>query len=147
MYAANMLGMLNGLTKGMLSIAPKNADGSSVEDFYDCSLINTDGEEIKEWVAFKNFLASMPEKDGVPTLSEEYSQPEGRKNKVSLGGLERIKHPGGATIAMMILCAVVLAGIIVLDVTRKERWTKARAKRAKRRAERAAKKAEKMKTE
>lgn len=126
MYAVNMLGMLNGLTKGILSIVPKYADGTPVEDLYTCSLIDTDGNEIKEWVAFRDYLASMPEKDGVPTIPERYASPEGRKVKLSEGGFAIIKNPGAVTITVIAVPVVIIALIIVLCATGKRR----RARRA-----------------
>jgi len=97
-YAANMLGMLNGLTKGLLSITPKNADGSPVTDPYAVTLRDVDGREIKEWVALKDYLLSFPEgEDGVPELPAAYAGPMGRKTAVSEGGFAVIAHPGTAT--------------------------------------------------
>lgn len=111
MYAANMLGMLNGLTKGVLSITPKNADGSPVTDFYDNSLLTADGSEIKEWVAFKDYLESFPDTNGneIPDLPESYADQLGRKVKVSEGGLSRVKDPGATTMAVCCLGMAVVA--------------------------------------
>lgn len=130
MYAANMLGMLNGLTKGILKIVPKDENGNPIEDFYAFSLKDKEGREIKEWVAFKDYLASMPEKNGTPAISEKYAAPEGRKIKVSEGGLAIIKNPGGVTIAVMALAALILALIIVLIATRRKRKAKRKAKKS-----------------
>ncbi len=129
MYAANMLGMLNGLTKGILKIVPKFADGTPVENFYDCSMINTEGREIKEWVAFKNYLKSMPEKNGVPTITDDYKTTSGRKIKVSEGGIAVIKKPGTTTTVFMLLGIVIIATVIILILTHKSR--KARRERRK----------------
>ena len=118
MYAANMLGMLNGLTKGILSITPRNADGEPIatEDYYDYTLINRDGREIKEWVAFKDYLASMPEKNGVPTIPDRYVAAEGRKEKISQGGLAVLSHPGLTTIIAICLVLVIIALAIVVPI-------------------------------
>lgn len=122
MYAANMLGMLNGLTYGVLKIVPKFADGTPVEDFYDCSLHNTDGNEIKEWVAFKNYLMSFPEKNGVPTIPETYHSTDNRKNKIEKASLgDVLKNPGAITIVVIALPIVLIAVVVVLILTRKRR--------------------------
>lgn len=110
MYAANMLGMLNGLTKGILSITPKYKDGTTIEDFYTVTLRNKSGDEIKEWVALKNYLMSFDKgASGVPELPEYYENPLGRKVKTSIGGWARISHPGTA-------CKIVPTAIIILFV-------------------------------
>lgn len=137
MYAANMLGMLNGLTGGILSIVPKYADGTPVEDFYTCSLKNTEGREIKEWVAFKNYLSSFPEKDGVPAIPERYAKPEGRKVKVRIGGFASVKNGGFSTNLVIALPWLIIIGIAVLWFTRKKRWSR----RLRRKARRIARKA------
>ena len=121
MYAANMLGMLNGLTYGILKIAPKFADGTVVEDFYDCSLYNADGKEIKEWVAFKNYLMSMPEKNGVPTIDAAYAAPMGRKNKVAEGGFAVVRNPGATTLVVIGVPVLLIALVVVLCLTHKRR--------------------------
>ena len=130
MYAANMLGMVNGLTHGVLKVVPKFADGTEVEDLYDCSLYNTDGKEIKEWVAFKNYLMSMPEKDGVPTISEKYAAADGRKIKVSEGGLAVIRNPGLTTAVVIAVPAAVALLIAALCLTRKRRKARRQMRKA-----------------
>ena len=116
MYAANMLGMLNGLTRGLLSITPKDASGNPIEDFYTCALTSADGREIKEWVAFKEYLGSFRDTDGdqISDLPLYYQKPLGRKNKVSEGGLSVIRHPGGTTLFAGGLALLLLLGIVFL---------------------------------
>lgn len=114
MYAANMLGMLNGLTGGLLKIEPKYADGTPVEDFYTCSLMDENGNEVKEWVAFRDYLMSFElGDDGVPVIPSNYVGTQHRKVKASIGGLSVLKNPGATTIAA-ILAGVLLIVIIVL---------------------------------
>lgn len=119
MYAANMLGMLNGLTKGILKIEPKYADGTPVEDFYTCSLVDEGGNEVKEWVAFRDYLMSFePGDDGVPVIPSAYQGTQYRKVKVHIGGLSVLKDAGLSTIVLNIvgLVAMVLVAIICLFV-------------------------------
>lgn len=137
MYALNMLGMLNGLTKGILSITPKRADGTPIpkEEYYDYSILNQNGKEIKEWIAFKNYLSSFPEKNNIPTIPERYASKEGRKEKVSLGGFAIIAHPGPTTLFVLGLIVVLLAMILILILTRKQRKAR-KAEKKKRKAAR-----------
>ena len=135
MYAVNMLGMLNGLTRGLLKVVPKYADGSVVENCYDCSLRSADGREIKEWVAFTDYLKSLPEEDGVPTIPALYASTDNRKNKVAEGGLAVLRNPGPVTIAVIAVPVVILAVIVLLCLTHKKR----KARREERRRQRAGK--------
>lgn len=134
LYALNMLGMLNGLTKGVLSITPKYPDGTVVTDMYDIAMKDQNGREIKEWEAFRDYLMSFEkDEDGISVLPEMYSEPLGRKNKVSEDGIAKISHPGTATplIPKLIAIAVIVfAGIITADVF----IVKAIVKKAKKRA-------------
>ena len=128
MYAANMLGMLNGLTKGILSIIPKYADGTTIEDFYTVTLRNETGDEIKEWVALKNYLTSFDKgTSGIPELPQYYETPLGRKVKTSIGGWARISNPGTAckivptTITVLFILIVLIIFLIVRHRKRKRR--------------------------
>ena len=109
MYAANMLGMLNGLTKGILSITPKFEDGTVVEDFYDCQMRDKEGQPIKEWYAFADYLNDLEE---IPSV---YKEEQGRKVKQSrtdIGGL--VGNPGLAT--WIALAAIVLVIVLIVFI-------------------------------
>lgn len=91
MYALNMLDMVNGLTKGIISISPRDKDGNVITDFYSHSLKDTDGNEIKEWIAFKDYLESFDVgESGYPEIPDAYSSAQGRKVKISHSILEDI---------------------------------------------------------
>lgn len=114
MYAANMLGMLNGLTKGALKIVPKYADGTPVEDFYTCSILNPEGKEVKEWVAFRDYLMSFDKgKGGLPVIPDVYQAAQDRKVKVSEGGFAKLKNPGATTIIVNVLGWLVVILVLV----------------------------------
>ena len=114
-YAANMIGMVNDLTKGALSIVPKHADGTPVSDVYECALKDSEGNEVKEWVAFADYLQSFEKKDGISMIPEHYIQEEGRKVKIDDGGIEAVQNPGVPTVVVIVLM-VLLAGIIILII-------------------------------
>ena len=116
MYAANMLGMLNGLTKGILSITPKYADGTPVENFYDCALKTEDGREIKEWVALADHWTSFRTGEtGLPEVPILYSEPQNRKVKYEERGFARIENPGRVTL-LAIGAAVFLLFLLIAAV-------------------------------
>ncbi len=110
MYAANMLGMLNGLSHGILSITPKMADGTPVENFYDCVLKDGEGREIKEWYAFADYLQYLGD------IPEEYEQAQGRKEKITTKGLlAKLENPGLAT-KLVLLAAVLIIALLALII-------------------------------
>ena len=125
MYAINMLGMLNGLTKGLLSITPKYADGTPVSDFYDITLKNAEGEEIKEWIAFTDYLSSFePGEDGIPEIPAYYADLQGRKNKTADASVSAMTELGEGTyifrnINSFIFLFALIALVIVIFVRRR----------------------------
>ncbi len=92
MYALNMLDMVNGLTKGIISLSPRDKDGKKVTDFYSISLKDKNGDEIKEWTAFRDYLKSFDVgSSGYPEIPDSYASAQGRKVKVSRSIFEDIK--------------------------------------------------------
>ena len=131
MYAVNMLGMLNGLSRGLLSITPTDENGVPVTDFYAFALRDADGNEIKEWTALRDYFGSFPADDsGVPVIGEQYRDVEGRKVKVSEGGLAVLRSPGLATWLVILVPPVLLAAIAVPIAVCVRRRRKKRAGRA-----------------
>ena len=116
MYAINMLGMLNGLTKGVLKITPKDANGNPIKDFYKYALKGTDGNDIKEWVALKNFLGSFdPNQEGIAELPSCYQGDLSRKIKTAKTGFKEMAKRGEGTRLMptVINVAVLILSIII----------------------------------
>ena len=65
MYSAQMLGTVKSKSMGLLSLEPKQADGTPVTDFADCILYDANGNELKEWYALAAYLEQFGEK-GIP---------------------------------------------------------------------------------
>lgn len=131
-YAANMLGMVNDLTKGILKIVVRDRDGNPVESLSSCAMTGKDGQEVREWIAFMDYLSSFDkEKNGISLIPEEkYGAPVGRKVKVSEGGFAVIKNPGAATwiaggLLPVILALVILAVFLIRKGIRTKRRKKA----------------------
>lgn len=129
-YAANMIGMVNGLSKGTLKIVPKMEDGTPVEDIYDCVMLDKEGNEVKEWVAFADYISSFEPVNGVAKLPDSYRDPDARKVKYEAGGLAVFVNPGVSThvicgLAIVISIIIVLiCKRIVLRIKRKNNLTK-----------------------
>ncbi len=75
LYSAQMLGTVNSLSYGLLSVEPKDKEGNVIENFEDYIIYDRQGGELKEWYALASYIDSF---DG-NQVSERYGKPEGRK--------------------------------------------------------------------
>ncbi len=112
MYSAQMLGTVKSKSMGLLSLEPKMADGSPVDDFEACILRDENGNEIKEWYALAAYLQTFGE-EGVPS---RYARPDGRKDvSRSWNPIELVKSPSWITLAALavLIAAAALAVFLV----------------------------------
>lgn len=79
MYSAQMLGTVKSKSMGLLSLEPKQADGTPVTNFTDCILCDANGNELKEWYALAAYLEQFGEK-GIP---DRYADPANGCKQVS----------------------------------------------------------------
>ena len=79
MYSAQMLGTVKSKSMGLLSLEPKQANGTPVTDFADCILYDANGNELKEWYALAAYLGQFGE-DGLP---DRYADPANGCKQVS----------------------------------------------------------------
>ena len=79
MYSAQMLGTVKSKSMGLLSLEPKQANGTPVTDFADCILYDANGNELKEWYALAAYLEQFGE-DGLP---DRYVDPANGCKQVS----------------------------------------------------------------
>ena len=79
MYSAQMLGTVKSKSMGLLSLEPKQANGTPVTDFADCILYDANGNELKEWYALAAYLEQFGE-DGLP---DRYADPANGCKQVS----------------------------------------------------------------
>lgn len=79
-YSSQMLGGVTDLSYGLLSLVPKFADGTPIENYED-AVITVDGQELKAWSAIARYMASFEDTDGdgVGNVPAKYDTLEGRK--------------------------------------------------------------------
>ncbi|MCL1795706.1 MAG: 5'-nucleotidase C-terminal domain-containing protein [Clostridia bacterium] len=127
LYCAQMLSAVEGRSFGLLSIAPKNSDGSAMVDFEANIIRDGEGREVKEWTAIAGYLASM----GV--ISDSYGAVEGRKVSVpdaSIGAiLSRPNKIGMIAIAVVLALLLLIVLVVYLLITGKKRREKRREKK------------------
>lgn len=114
LYSGQMLGAVTDISYGLLSVVPKFADGTPIENIED-AIITVNGKEIKAWAAVAAYLDSFEDTngDGVSDVPMLYASSQGRKVMEDTKALgELLKNPN--KYAFMILGAVLL--LLVLAV-------------------------------
>ncbi|MDD6042176.1 MAG: 5'-nucleotidase C-terminal domain-containing protein [Eubacteriaceae bacterium] len=112
LYSAQMLSTVESMSKGILSLEPKDKDGNPIDDFEDHIIYCKDGKELKEWYALASYIDSF-KGNKVP---EKYAKTSDRKVLVdSKNILQLIKKPN--KLARMLLAIIILViAVIVLII-------------------------------
>ena len=126
LYSAQMLGTVNSMSYGLLSVVPKDKDGNEIEDYEDHIIYLKDGRELKEWYALAGYLSEISPDE----LTEKYEKPEGRKvlcSSRSIGNL--LKQPNRfffmiTGIIAAAFAVVILTAIFVVRKIRKRKNSK-----------------------
>ncbi len=129
LYSAQMLGMIEDSSMGLLKIAPKDRDGNVIQDFEKHIIHDRNGAEIKEWYALASYLESFaPNQNGVPEVPSYYAAPEGRKLKVENFNLADIlKNPNKfawIVYGVVVLLVLLAAGIVRVILKRRRKKQK-----------------------
>lgn len=115
LYSGQMLSAVTDKSKGLLSITPKYADGTPVEDFEDC-IIYENGAEIKAWAAIAGYMESFEKNDaGVAVVPAYYDTLHDRKvvdNSRNI--VKRIENPNKYTAMIVGVLIVAIAFIICI---------------------------------
>lgn len=117
LYSAQMLGEVTDLSKGILSLKLKNADGEVVEDYNELILHDEKGKEIKEWHALASYMQSFDEEDGVPVIPEEYARAQNRKVLDESKNLGRIFRQLNLTSIIIILIITLLLVLFIFLIS------------------------------
>lgn len=119
LYSAEMLGIVKDESFGLLSIAPKDAEGNFITDFENSIIYDAKGNELKAWYALASYIDSF-EGDEVP---EYYASLQNRKNDVtSLNPIELVKQPNKVGYILMAVVAVLILAVIgIVALVRKVR--------------------------
>ena len=112
MYSAQMLGTVKSKSMGLLSLEPKQANGTPVTDFADCILYDANGNELKEWYALAAYLEQFGE-DGLP---DRYADPANGCKQVSdsFAPGQLLAGWNGITWAVLGIALLILALIFLL---------------------------------
>jgi glutaredoxin-related protein len=116
-----MLGSVTDLSMGLLSIVPKFADGTPIENYEDVIIMKGD-QELKAWVAIADYMSSFEDTDGdgIGNVPAKYGTLEGRKVvEDSKNILDLVKNPNKfffMIIGVILLLLAIVAGMIVAIV-------------------------------
>lgn len=112
MYSAQMLGTVKSKSMGLLSLEPKQANGTPVTDFADCILYDANGNELKEWYALAAYLEQFGE-DGLP---DRYAAPANGCKQVSdsFAPGQLLAGWNGITWAVLGIVLLILALLLLL---------------------------------
>lgn len=118
LYSGQMLGAVADVSKGILSIQPKFADGTPIENIEDAIIIS-DGQEMKAWTAIASYLETFEDTDGdgIPNIPASYSEAKGYKiveNSTSL--IDLVTKPNKYAIIIVLALILVISLTILLIV-------------------------------
>ena len=129
LYSGQMLSTVTDLSYGLLSIVPKNADGTPITDFSDV-IVYDQGKEVKAWAAIASYMESFEDTDGdgIANVPESYAVKQGRKNvELSRNPWKLLKNPNKFSLIIMAVAVIFIAlaiRIIIFCFNKKKRREK-----------------------
>ena len=118
LYSGQMLSAVTDMSYGILSIVPKYADGTPIEDFEDV-ILTENGRELKGWDTIARYMASFEDTDGdgIGNVPDYYSTLHDRKkveDSRSLSALLKKPNRFAFILLGVILTAILLVVCLVL---------------------------------
>ena len=116
LYTGQMLGSVNKLSYGLLSLEPKDKNGNPIENLED-HIIKEDGKELKAWDAIARYMCSFDDTDGdgIANVSKYYaSKHEHKVVDDSKNIIDLIKKPNKFTAIIVSIVFVVILLIVFL---------------------------------
>lgn len=122
LYSGQMLGAVTDMSFGLLSVVPKFADGTPIEDYED-AIIYSEGREMKAWAAMAQYMGSFEDTDGdgIGNIPQTYSTVQGRKVvDDSKNIIDLIKNPNKFTaIFAGVIAILILLVIFIIVIVKK----------------------------
>lgn len=133
LYSGQMLSAVTDMSYGLLSLVPKYADGTPIEDFEDV-IITENGRELKAWDAIARYMESFDDTDGdgIANVPEYYSATHYRKQiDDSRNIVDLVKNPNKFTAIIVGVIAVLILLVIFIIVLIKKIVKKVKSNRKK----------------
>lgn len=117
LYSGQMLSAVTKTSYGLLSVVPKKADGTPIENFEDV-ILTDNGGELKAWTAIAHYMESFPDEngDGIADIPQYYAGLHERKVvDDSFNLIKLIKNPNkyAVMIAGVVLIAILLVVLLI----------------------------------
>lgn len=133
LYSAQMLSVVGDKSFGLMSLVPKNEDGTPIKDF-EANIIydNADGDkkELKEWFAVVQYLQAFDKVDSIPQIPSKYEKKEGRKVIDNSKNLFKIlENPNAISTTVYIVVPVLIVLIITVITIIIRRFIRRRARK------------------
>lgn len=130
LYSGQMLSAVTDMSHGLLSLVPKYADGTPIEDFEDVIVMEGD-RELKAWDSIARYMQSFEDTDGdgIANVPEYYETTHGRKVvEDSRNIIDLVKQPNkfSAMITGICLIFIVIIVLVVFLIRRMIRRIKVR---------------------
>lgn len=116
LYSGQMLGAVTDVSYGILSIQPKFADGTPIENIED-AIITNNGQEIKAWAAIATYLESLEDTngDGIADVPEYYASSLDRKVVEDSKAIsDLLKKPNKYAVIIIIAIIIIIVLVILL---------------------------------
>lgn len=133
LYSAQMLSAVTDLSKGVLSLVPKDQNGKPIQDF-EKQIIYDGDKELKAWVSIIEYMKSFPkDEENVSVIPQKYEHPEQRKVVSDSSFIQSLFHPNrysgmimGVVAGVFVLLAGIVTGIVLVikRIRRKKRLRK-----------------------
>jgi 5'-nucleotidase/UDP-sugar diphosphatase len=120
-YVMEFFGIIKSMTKGILKVVPKFADGTPIPDFK-LALIDRDPvqpgiQEAKEWAGLLTYASTLPDLNGngIPDMPLKYQQViVSCESKKSINPVLCFKGTNGINVVPALLIAAILAGTALI---------------------------------
>lgn len=119
LYSGQMLGAVNSVSFGILTVQPKFADGTPIENIEDAVITTDRGTEIKAWAAIADYINSFEDTDGdgISNVPAYYNELHGRKIvEDSLNIIDLIKNPNKYAVIIVLAVILVLTILVLILV-------------------------------
>lgn len=117
LYSGQMLGAVTDVSYGILSVQPKFADGTPIENIEDAIITTDGGRELKAWAAIAEYMDSLADADGdgISDIPALYAADQGRKVVEDSRSLtDLLKNPNKYAVIIVLTVLVLLALVILL---------------------------------
>ncbi|MGN0401252.1 MAG: bifunctional metallophosphatase/5'-nucleotidase [Acetatifactor sp.] len=118
LYSGQMLSAVKKVSFGLISLTPKFADGTPIENIED-AIILYDDHEIKAWSAIAYYMQSFEDTDGdgIPNMPAYYETTHNRKvAEDSRNIFELLKNPNKYAIGIIVIVLVVIAILVLIII-------------------------------